>query len=1221
MTYQSATFADGTSCQLPQDVYEYQANATTVLRRSHADYNLAATYINRRIIGLPSEKTLYEGDPNISPEILMSKVGYLYDENGSILGTGAPVQHDNTNYAASFFVGRGNLTSSIRYDTTSGSTASFVTRLFYNSSGSEVKTMDPAGHTVQIDYTDAFAANGIILDPALSFSTLAYPTTITDPDNYTSSARFKYDFGAVTWKQTPRPNEITNIPGPEQTFTYDAIGRLEKTTSLVNNAYTKYLYGPNYLETFSTVNTVADEAHSVQVFDGHGRAIATAKNHSREGSPGAFSGGLVLYDITGRVVKQSNPTETSVSIPVPPAPINPFEWAPAGDDAPASGGSGWLYTQQTYDWKGRPLVTTNTDGTTHQANYAGCGCAGGEVVTLTDEGTIVSGVTKKRQQKIYSDVLGRTWKTEILNWDGNGPNGTDGTVYSATVTNYNARDQVTLVRQYQGTILSTVFQDTSVTYDGYGRLKTQHKPEQQVDPNNGASTDHTTWSYNPDNTLDTITDARGATTTFGYTGNNRGLVKTRTMTLVGSPTINISYDYDAAGNRTSMNDDSGSKSYSYDQLSRMMSETRTFINVGTFALNYDYNLAGELKTFTDPTGMTINYSHDQTGQLNGVTGSGTLYANTSNYASSFSYRAFGGLKAMTDGTNHVTSLGYNARLQANHFDISGNVSQNYDYHNDGSTKFVHNTTDAKFDRSYSYDHAGRLTHVASGGNANLSSSPVPFDEIFEYNTWGNTTHRVTDHWAEDEFLDLATYTNGRRSGWGYDADGRIKTIDNRTYTYDAAGDNVSLVGQRWTGGSYVFTTNASAFDGDGQKVRETTDFSSTYYLRSSVLGGAVVEELSSSGQKQVGYVYTPGGELLARQQGDLVFWKHMSPSGTSQYEFATSPTNGEVVHHAEFDPLGAIIRLVPPPTPAHHGDAGDISSNGGAIDGRFASIENPGAGCILDGVDTSCSLISHLAGSGAFSLQVTTVFGTTTRAALEPFGFARSMWVSDDSRDRSMIDGKGVVTIVDGGGGQWIDVPAEALQTGPQNPHTGGGGGGTGPGGGVIPVPTRQELAAQLAKDCRVHAMLDTLSYSEGADYGTVVKGKVLKAPFNPELVGQSNVTITDFSRHPDILVQVGPGLKSSAAGRYQFLYRTWQGLGLSDFSPDSQDAGGVMLFQGRGMIKPLLAGNVEEAILDGNREWASLPGSPYGQGTRSMKQLLKVYNAALASCQKNQSK
>src|SRR5437868_949831 len=119
-----------------------------------------------------------------------------------------------------------------------------------------------------------------------------------------------------------------------------------------------------------------------------------------------------------------------------------------------------------YDWKGRPLVTTNQDATTKTLSYAGCGCAGGEVVTLTDEGTVDNGVSKRRQQKIYSDVLGRTVKTEVLNWEG-------GSVYSTTVNTYNASDQVTSIKQYKGDI-TTAFQETTMTYDGYGRLKTRH---------------------------------------------------------------------------------------------------------------------------------------------------------------------------------------------------------------------------------------------------------------------------------------------------------------------------------------------------------------------------------------------------------------------------------------------------------------------------------------------------------------------------------------------------------------------------------------------------------------------------------------------------------------------------------------------------------------------------------------------------------------------------
>src|SRR5437016_6950612 len=165
-------------------------------------------------------------------------------------------------------------------------------------------------------------------------------------------------------------------------------------------------------------------------------------------------------------------------------------------------------------------------------------------------------------------------------------------------------------------------------------------------------------------------------------------------------------------------------------------------------------------------------------------------------------------------------------------------------------------------------------------------------------------------------------------------------------------------------------------------------------------------------------------------------------------------------------------------------------------------------------------------------------------------------------------------------------------------------------------APTQaQTNARNLLGECRVHALLDTLAYSEGANYNTVVMGTVLKAPGHPELVGKTNVSVPDFSAHANILVQVRPGLNSTAAGRYQFLNRTWTGLGLPDFSEFNQDVGAVMLMQRRGMITPLLNGDVEQAIENGNAEWASLPGSPYGQGTRSMNSLKKVYERSFLNC------
>jgi muramidase (phage lysozyme) len=59
-----------------------------------------------------------------------------------------------------------------------------------------------------------------------------------------------------------------------------------------------------------------------------------------------------------------------------------------------------------------------------------------------------------------------------------------------------------------------------------------------------------------------------------------------------------------------------------------------------------------------------------------------------------------------------------------------------------------------------------------------------------------------------------------------------------------------------------------------------------------------------------------------------------------------------------------------------------------------------------------------------------------------------------------------------------------------------------------------------------------------------------------------------DFSDHPR-LIQFIPGLASDAAGRYQFLSTTWDGLRLGDFSPkQNQDHGAVELIRQRGALQ-----------------------------------------------------
>lgn len=146
--------------------------------------------------------------------------------------------------------------------------------------------------------------------------------------------------------------------------------------------------------------------------------------------------------------------------------------------------------------------------------------------------------------------------------------------------------------------------------------------------------------------------------------------------------------------------------------------------------------------------------------------------------------------------------------------------------------------------------------------------------------------------------------------------------------------------------------------------------------------------------------------------------------------------------------------------------------------------------------------------------------------------------------------------------------------------------------------------ACELPKNVR--AFLDTLAYAEGT-----------RESYNYIF---TFATFQSYSDHPRVRKCSGR-LCSTAAGRYQYLSTTWDGLagsmGLADFTPPSQDKAVVELIRRNGAYTSVANSanydNFVRAVNRLNRTWASLPGSPYGQPTHSMSNLWKYYKAALA--------
>ena len=106
----------------------------------------------------------------------------------------------------------------------------------------------------------------------------------------------------------------------------------------------------------------------------------------------------------------------------------------------------------------------------------------------------------------------------------------------------------------------------------------------------------------------------------------------------------------------------------------------------------------------------------------------------------------------------------------------------------------------------------------------------------------------------------------------------------------------------------------------------------------------------------------------------------------------------------------------------------------------------------------------------------------------------------------------------------------------------------------------------------------------------------------------------TSFADHPRKLI-IKNGYRSTAAGAYQALSSTWDEtariMKLPDFSPTSQDWFAVGRIAARGALDDVIAGRFAAAIKKCASEWASLPGSPYGQPTISMATAANVYAAA----------
>jgi YD repeat-containing protein len=942
---------------LVKKVEIYDTNQSTVLKRIENEYNLGSAYTSKRIIGLPSkiEVSGLNQTNNIFEQV--SKVTYQYDEEGfgQELNQGVtPIQHDTSNFSSAFVTGRGNLTSvtrwNVEYPNNSSQAATSKTR--YDVAGSPIASIDAMNRKINISYADSFN------DGVNNRNTFAYPTILTDTAENHSEIKYRYDIGANIWAKSPTPSGAGNNRGRETTREYDAAGRiLKEKIENYGGAYIKYQYFDNGIQTkvFTTVvdtngnNTAdsADEVESETWADGAGRIRQSKILHP--GSTGGWSGTLVEYDILGRVKRSTVPTEINSS------------WTPTGDDyrLDGQGNVAFLWTSREYDWKGQTTREINSDGTDRLISYSGCGCAGSQTITVQSELVPRNdnpNINARRTQKIYTDIIGRTYKNEVMNWDGTMP-------YTTTVQIFNGRDQVTKTKQYAGAENSSTYQEITMSYDGHGRMKTRHYPIEDANAS-------TTWVYNADDSVQQVIDARGSATNYSY--NSRGLIEQISYDPPANPppnivipdTPNVSFSYDSIGNRTQMTDGTGTHTYTYDELSHLTSESKTFSGLnGTFTIQYSYQLGGTLKSITDPFNSVINYTSDKKGRLTSVSGTPWAQNTSGNYAGNIKYRSFGQIKQIDYNLpNSETSqikLEYDNRLRISHSETTsptrpGNYLMKADfiYSADSRLQSKDDLLDNKWDRTMKYDFAGRLTFNQFG--MGLGSDGYTYKRVYEqsigYDSFSMMTTRSGEHWENDIGF-TESYTNGRiqnNSHLTYDASGNIVHMDGgadphtfQNTIFDASGRRTSFFGS--TKGRFGNLLNMVTqrkteiqADGDGRPVIEKEGSQSyhisnpppapwtpsvqTYKVWSSVLQNSLTT-ITASGNKLETKVFA-GGTVIARQKRfvengqnyDNIDWT-TTDAVTGTVGVFSYLSNDLDFDTQETEPLGQKIHLQDPANP------------------------------------------------------------------------------------------------------------------------------------------------------------------------------------------------------------------------------------------------------------------------------------------------------------------
>ena len=481
-----------------------------------------------------------------------------------------------------------------------------------------------------------------------------------------------------------------------------------------------------------------------------------------------------------------------------------------------------------------------------------------------------------------TDPLGHETKY-TYDGDGNVETVTDPEGHKTTYT-YDADNERTKVEEPNKTI-------TETEYDGAGQVKKQidgnkhateyvHNVLEQITEVIDPLGRKTLKEYDKAGNLVSVTDAAKRTTTYKHDLANR----LTEISYSDGKTPAVKYEYNKDGDRIKMEDGTGTITYEYDQLDRLIATKDGHGNTA----GYEYDLANEQTKITYPNGKVVEREYDKAGRLKSTT-------DWSKDTTEFTYDADSDLTATTfpSGTSDEDTYKYDdadAMTEVKMKEGSETLaSLAYTRNKDGLVEKTTSTgLPGEEEPAYTYDKNNRLTNGVGVS--------------YEYDAANNPTTIGTEHTysynAADE-LEKSELKKATAATYTYNEIGeRTKTEPASgpatTYGYDQAGNLISVM--RPKGTEVAAIEDTYGYNGDGLRTSETISGTTTY------LAWDFSEKLPlilNDGTNS--HIYGPGGlpvEQINNSTGTVLYLHHDQQGSTRLLTGSTGKTEATFTYDA-----------------------------------------------------------------------------------------------------------------------------------------------------------------------------------------------------------------------------------------------------------------------------------------------------------------------------------